>query len=286
MPSTTGGNSKEQLESTEDFSADTTATEQTQPSSNHTASTEPDANTGDNSHDAGTSRENALPIELNTEHQKTIAVDGEIDWYSFTTSEHESIYRVFVNPKVNNNPINGQTTFVLYDADGIKQKQLTLGYGESGYFDVYLPANSQYTVKVSAEYAVPVTGDYLLQITEKPMDAGIDQTTAKSLEIGSRHTGRVDSSMSDWYVFTFEKSGKYILEIHNIDTGCRIEANGLNELSGSVFSITVKNEDSGSRVFSVEAGEKIYVEIKPWSVNDADNANGTYIVLITEKEGP
>lgn len=286
--STANGNSKEQLESTEGFNADTTtATEQTQPSTNHTASTDTGTNTGDDTHDAGTSRENALPIELNTEHQKTIAVDGEIDWYGFTTSEHESIYRIFVNSKVNNNPINGKTTFALYDADGIKQKQLTLEYGTSGYFDIYLSANSQYTIKVSAEYTVPVTGDYLLQVTEKPIDAGVDQATAKSLEIGSRYTGRLDASLSDWYVFTFEKSGKYILALHNIDTGCRLEANGLDELSGFVFStsLTVKNEDSGSRVFSVEAGEKIYVEIKPWSANDADKANGTYIILIAEQEG-
>ena len=287
VPSTTNGNSEEQLESTEDFNENTTATEQTQPSSSHTASTDPDANTGDNSNDAGTSKEHALPIELNTEHKKTIAVDGEVDWYGFATAENDSIYRIFVNSKINGNPINGKTSFALYDADGIKQKELTIDYGESGYFDVYLSANSQYAVKVSAENTVPATGDYLLQVTEKLMDAGVDQTSAKSLEIGSRYTGRLDSSMSDWYVFTFEKSGKYILELHNIDTGCRLETNGFDEVSGYVFStsLTVKNEDSGSRVFTVEAGEKIYVEIKPWSVNDADKANGTYIVLITEQEG-
>lgn len=285
--SSTDGDSKGPLESTGDFKTDTTtATEQTQPSTNHTGSTDPDANIGGNSHDAGISRENALPIEINVEHQKTIAVDGEIDWYGFTTAENNSIYRIFVNSKINGNPINGKTTFALYDADGIKQKEHTLDYGASGYFDVYLSANSQYTVKISAENTVPVTGDYLLQVIEKPTDAGTDQATAKALEVGSRYTGRLDSSMSDWYVFTFEKSGKYILQLHNIDTGCRIEADGWDELSGFVFStsLTVKNEDSGSRIFSVEAGEKIYVEIKPWSVNDADKANGTYIVLITEQE--
>jgi hypothetical protein len=127
-------------------------------------------------------------------------------------------------------------------------------------------------------------GDYLLRVTEKPIDAGLDLNTAKPLRIGSQYTGKLDNSLADWYVFTFKNAGKYVLDFYNINVGCRVNINGFVKTNKSLFATTVKNEDTGSKEFNVEVGEKLYLEVKPWGVNEAEMANGSYIIKINEKE--
>ena len=233
--------------------------------------------------DAGISREKALPIQLDTEHIKSISVDGENDWYTITTGNTDAIYRFYVNAKINENPVHGKTTLALFNATGIKQKEITTNFGEHDYFDISLPTNTVYTVKVSAEHTVPAIGDYALCVSQKPCDAGVDQQSAMALCVDDVYTAKLDASLADWYVCTFSEDGRYTIDFHNIDIGCRVTVEGTRE-NRSLFSTTVKNEDSASRVINVKAGDQIYFTVEPWSVADAENANGTYIIGIAKEE--
>ena len=233
--------------------------------------------------DAGASRDQALPILLDTEYIKSIAVDKEVDWFAITTGPVDTIYRFYVNSKVNDNPVGGDTILALYDELGIKQDELRTDYGMSEYFDIFLPSNTTYTIKVSAEYTVPVTGDYLICVSQKTYDAGKDQQSATELHVGESYTAKLDSSFSDWYKCTFDESGRYKIELHNIDTGCRVQINGTRG-SASVFSTSAKNEDSAKSILTVNAGDYIYLEVEPWGVTDAEIANGIYILSIAREE--
>lgn len=215
------------------------------------------------------SRENARPIVLNTEYSETIEEDGIADWYRFVTKKEVSVYRLYI--RFDLGPYCPSLS--LYDKDGIKVKDLEVytSHNKEGFFDIYLNANEEYTVKVMS----PQTVDYVLYISDRACDVGIDIDSATEIAIGEKFFATVNSTLSDWFVFTAIEKGRYVITCHNIDVGAPIKCY-TNQDGRSTICIEAENENSFSNVITVEEGETVYIEVKSTKME----ANGKYILMI------
>ncbi len=213
--------------------------------------------------DSGISREDAVSLELGTEYIKTIETDGINEWFKVMTTENDSIYRFYVDSQINENPVNGRTALALYNANGIKIKNFSVEYTKDGFIDVCLDKGQEIFIKISVENTTSAKGDYLLSVTEHICDAGWNKENAVLLDLSTPHSGVLDTTVSDWYAYTFDQDGKCILDFHNIDVGATVEISLSKPDGGTITSTTwVENEESGTKTFSVAAGDTVYVEIK------------------------
>lgn len=213
------------------------------------------------------SRESAREVEVNQSYADIIEV-GAPDWYKFTTSENLSAYRLGLSGVRSSYSI----TVALYNKLGIKLEEFDLYFEEYDFLDLYLDADTEYFVKVYTEYN-DSDRVYELHISEMLCDAGIDQDNATALMLGSMHTAVLNSTLSDWYVFTVPEDRQYIVSLHNIDVGCTIQMNrdghGTNQAD---------NEDNCYTTFSGKEGQKVYIEVSAF--DDDPTANGNYIIEI------
>ena len=230
--------------------------------------------------DGGMTRKEAHPIALETAYDKTIEIQNLADWYKFTTTENNAVYRFTLDTQIGESLIHGYTDLTLYDADGIKIKECS-SFMDYDFFDILLEPSTDYFIRIQGENTINSIGDYRFSVSERICDAGTDHDSAAVLEYGKRYTGTINSTLSDWYQIEMPAAGKYIFKLHNIDTGARITVNGKKEpADADPFYSSLANEDSYSRSFHVKEGAVLYLEI----CSDAYNANGTYIFEILPEE--
>jgi len=231
--------------------------------------------------DGGMTRAEAHPIVLNTSYDKKIEIAGLPDWYSFTTTENQAVYRFYLDTEISESPINGFTDLTLYDIDGIKIKECSVN-SNSAIFDILLEPKTDYFIRILGDDYYTHTGDYRFFVSELICDAGTDIESATVLEYGERHTGQINSTLADWYQIEIPAAGKYVLKFHNIDTGVDVECRGyLNSESSRYCNLTIPNEDSRSSYsFSANQGDILYLKIYSTSYY----ANGTYIFEILPEE--
>ena len=222
--------------------------------------------------DGGRSRETAMPIELNTEYIKSIEIKNSVDWFKFTTTENYAVYRFYFNKKVNDSSAS-YICYSIFDHKGIKIEE---GAEHSGglNFDLYLEPNAVYYIKTDTGGSNS-TGDYKLSVSEIAGDAGFFKEDALPVESETEYTAVLDSTYSDWYVFTPKEDGEYKISIHNIDTGVYINA----YIDGTSGSISVNNESSKYTTVKANKEERIYIKFK---TDSNEYPNGTYIFEINK----
>ena len=228
------------------------------------------------------SRPEAYPIELNTPYDKIIEIPGLPDWYKFVTTDNLAVYRFSIDKKISESVISGNVTLTIYDTDGIKVYEFShISSDKTGYLDIYLNPGTEYYLKINGENDQYNIGDYRFSVSEQICDAGITREAALILKYGERHTGQINSTLSDWYQIEIPDTGDYIFKLHNIDTGADVQyLIYLNSSDYHLYSATVSNEDSSSRVLSFNQGDILYLKI----FSDSFAANGTYIFEILLRE--
>ena len=206
-------------------------------------------------------------ISLDMEYARSIEDGTREDCYSFTTSGHDAVYRLWLQS--GKGPY--RTSLILHDDAGFKVAEFDAypSTSQEAFADLYLSANKQYTFTVSAAQAV----DYKVCVSERICDAGKDQDSATEISLGVQHSAIANSTLSDWYVFVAPKTGKYILTFHNIDVGAAIKCDGLT------YWGTAQNGDNHSVRFNADENDPIYFEIYSKQME----ANGNYVIEIVEQ---
>ena len=232
--------------------------------------------------DGGLTRTEALPIDLDTRYDKVIEIPQLPDWYSITTTANQSVYRFALDKNVSESVISYDLYLTLYDADGIMIREISSSNNNIGFMDIILSPETQYYIRINGLNYETSIGDYAFKVSERICDAGTSSETASELKIGSRHTGQINSTLSDWYKYEITETGTYTLAVHNIDTGEKISCNLYkNEVSSSITSFSADNEESRSATFSAAAGDTVYLQI----FSEKYAANRTYIFEINMEEG-
>ncbi len=229
--------------------------------------------------DGGMTRAEAHPITLNTSYDKKLEIAELPDWYSFTTTENQAVYRFYLNTEISESPIRGFTDLTLYDVDGIKIKECSVS-SNAEFFDILLQPKTKYYIRIGGNHNVG-TGDYRFYVSELICDAGTSRNSALALKYGERHTGQINSTLSDWYQIEIPDTGDHVFKLHNIDTGADVKCQiYLNSSNSYMFSSNASNEDSSSRSFSLKQGDILYLKI----FSESFAANGTYIFEILPEE--
>ena len=264
-------NEKIQYENT---ATDSKETEPTSLSHSDTQTTYVD----DETEQDGLTKDSAWVIDLNTEYVATMVRDYQKHWFVLFTTDKDVIYRVFIDPDVNDSYIMESIEIAVYDEIGIKVQEETTSYGNESFFDIFLTPNTKYYIRVYAKNFYQSSGDYMMWVQEMPRDPATvtEKEAAFPMEIGQEYVGTLNSSFSNWYSCVFTEGGQYSLVIHNIDVGCTMYIKERASERQSLFSGYVENENSNAISFEVDSGDKICIEISPGQ----DTANGRYILKV------
>lgn len=222
------------------------------------------------------SRNNACEISFDTEYSGYLESNDVADWYKITTSNNKSAYRFWMTSDAENHGYYSDLLYMnIFDNKGIKIQEISIREDcRERFCDIYLDKNSEYTVKIYGNHIIN-DGNYKFYISEKESDAGTNKDDAKEITVGEEYSATMDTTLSDWYVFTADE-GRYKLSLHNIDVGEEIVA-FIYKNGRTLVGAGAKNEDSGVCEFPINSpDEDIHIEIK----TDELNANGTYILLI------
>lgn len=246
--------------------------------------------TNDNNVDSGLvsgeDTPNYTPSEEFTFNKTYIrAIDGALNYdkIDFFTVSDPCDYRVHLKTKLSDKPLTGNITLTMYDERGITVATQSVQpyYGNSGYCDEFkvdftLDPSKKHTLKISGDQ---LEGDYQIALLTLERDAGINEDSATPISLDEETTAVMNSTLPDWFVFTAPESGKYEITIHNINVGARLEVRGSQGASG-LFSAYAGNETTKESSFFVREGEQVLIKVAPQD----DEANGTYILLITKAE--
>ena len=226
----------------------------------------------------GLSKESAWKIETNGEYVGTMTNATQKHWMSFVTSDRDVVYRIHLDPNVNDSYILDTVKIAIYSERGIQIKEESAEYGEAAFFDILLTKNTKYYLRVYIEHLSKASGDYMVCVEEIARDPAVaeDKSGAFAILTGNEYTGTLNTTFSNWYVCEISETGSYTFTIHNVDVGCTVDFNGQNDSGGSLFYFWAYTESSQSIDFNAKAGEKIYIEISPRD----DTANGEYIFSI------
>ena len=208
----------------------------------------------------------------------------EAIWYKFSTSSNISVYRISILPvDASTNTIFPYLTVAVYDPVGIKLEEFDIwSNDEYGFLDLELKPNTEYFVKINLGGRFDY-GAYEMIVSEMVCDAGLDKENATNLVLGEQSVAKLDSTLSDWYVFQVPQDGEYTYTIHNIDVGCEIYFSKQQPRSAGE-GMYVANEDNYSgTIRSVQKDEQVYFEIYPHGKNP--KANGQYIIVVEKTEG-
>lgn len=223
-------------------------------------------------------REKAWAITLDQPQTDVCDASGS-RWYKFITSEGISACRISVAPiDAPTNMLFPYVNVALYNSTGIKLEEFDAwSDDEYDFIDLYLAENTEYFVKVSLGGRFEV-GNYEICISSKACDAGIDKESATELILGEQYSAKIDSTLSDWYVFKIPEPGEYRYTIHNIDVGCDMYFSKQQPRSAGE-GMSIENEDNYSgKISNMQEGELVYFEI--YAYNNNPEANGGYIIII------
>lgn len=213
------------------------------------------------------SRSTAQELVLNQEYQEVIEEGGVPDWYCFQTTEHLSVYRIWMQSELGPYYINVR----LYDEVGLVVDEFDVypSHDKEDFLDLYLKAGEKYAIKVSAADIV----DYRICVSERVCDAGTDQDSATEILLNQQHFAIANSTLDDWYMFEAPEEGIYVVTCHNIDVGAPIKG------EGSGFWGTAEHEDHFAHGLQLRKGEQVCFRI----YSTRAEANGTYMIEITSE---
>lgn len=225
----------------------------------------------------GLSRATAYTIDLNMQYSMTMEKGKQENWFCFITGNEKAVYRISVNPIINDTPIMSYMRVAIYGENNIKIDD-TSAQREEGFIDLLLSSNTKYYLKVSSNEDNFSTGDYGFYVLELPCDeaTGTDKASAISIEAEKDYTGVLTSTLSNWYVL--DEPGQYTFILHNTNVGCKIEYSGIvYPGNGALFSGWVKSDESSfEHQFTLAEHTKLYIEIKAVD----KTANGQYLFSI------
>lgn len=272
-PTTDNGSSSGSMSSSTNKPSGENVTSETVPTTNNDSISEIET---DHIED-GLSRATAYTIDLNMQYSMTMEKGKQENWFCFVTGDEKAVYRVSLNPIINDAPIMDNVKFAIYGENNIKINDASTQRKE-GFIDLLLSSNTKYYLKVSSNDDYFSTGDYGFYVLELPCDeaTGTDKTAAISIEAGKEYTGVLTSTISNWYVL--DEPGQYTFILYNTNVGCKIEYRAIVYPSNAgYFSGWVKpDESSYEHRFTLAEHTKLYIEIKTTD----KTANGEYLFLI------
>ena len=133
----------------------------------------------------------------------------------------------------------------------------------------------QYTVKLS-RYRDDRNGYYQMSVVEKICDAGLQQSEAVPLEIDKTFYGTADTSVAEWYVYTFTEADTYTLKLTNNNIDTTVYATVYDPLGTELGSIDAYKNDSSERSLEIAAGTVLYVKISRYR----SEKFGNYALLV------
>lgn len=149
--------------------------------------------------DCPDTKNTSVSRELNTTYNQSLDGAGDVDWFSFTTSDSSnSTYRLTAK----NNTNSSYFFFEIYSAEGeLVSKISYLGAQGEESSDAKLPANTTYYLQVYASGSV--YGNYAFSITDIPDDTFDVKESATKLEINKCYDRSLEVSNDvDWFSFT------------------------------------------------------------------------------------
>jgi hypothetical protein len=225
----------------------------------------------------GLSRATAYAIDLDMEYSMTMEKGKQTNWFYFVTSQEKAVYRISVDPVINDTPIMASMRVVIYGEDNIKIDDIYI-HKEEGFLDIILLPKTKYYLKVFVDESHISTGNYGFYVFKLPCDeaTGMNKDAAIPIEAGKDYSGILTSTVSNWYVL--DEPGMYTFILHNIDVGCMIEYGGVGEPGNAGhFSGYVKPDESSlEHRFYLSEYTTLYIEIKASN----KTANGHYIFSI------
>lgn len=237
----------------------------------------------------GASRETAISVTLNTTYTCNLNSESDVLWCKFKTGSKKAVHRLMLTPNIAKEDIDRSrginVSMGVYDSMGILLKEINIAYfgGDPGYLDMSLNTDAEYYIK----YALNKTEDNVeysisLQADERPCDVDIAIENATALTLGQKYEAVLDSTFPEYFVFTPEKGGQYMVTLHNINTGTDIDiyCGTKADMNYNGWSASAKNENRTSYGLYLSAGYPHYFKV----YTNKYETNGKYIIVVEEKK--
>lgn len=243
--------------------------------------------------DAGSTKATATNIpEFGTEYVSELSVDGEEDWFKFTTLPDDAYYTyTFKNYNMYGYDLGevGNSTYspniYLYDT---YLQQIICSYNSSTR-NLKLEPNTVYYIKVKHEGYKMKTGNYSITLDYKYDVEENDMQNAFPLSLNSENIQSLDGwGDVDWFKFTTKNAGEYEIMFKNHD----MPYYNYGEIGDSlkapnIFVYDVESREithgynSCTRVLTLEANTTYYVKVVIGNGKSKDVGN--YSINITDK---
>ncbi len=216
---------------------------------------------------------NATSIQLNEKIQKTAIADRSKKYdetLSFMTTGNDSFYRIHFE----NSTFNGQLSFELYDANGMKDSQTKRSARVSNekYLSIKLEENQMYYIRV---YSISKNeeGDYYLTVDELVDDAADEGEDALTKVINEKHSGRLETTKDkDWYRFVAPENGLYVIDVWNSSSQNSMYITRYNEDLIKKEKRNISKSKKRSVGIELSKGEVCYLEFKEFSTIKEPNS--------------
>lgn len=208
--------------------------------------------------DAGMKQEEAFYADLGVQYTKSFDIIDICDWFRFIATGNYATYQF----SMKNNSVNTTLYLTVFDEYNTELGSVSAHKGNSCILDLELPADREYTVKISrSQYEGGACGNYQISISEMICDAGLRQAEAFPLPLNEPFQGTVDTSFAEWYVYEFTENKSYTLELINNNINTTVYAYAYDELGTELWGISAWKNGTAEKSFDVSAGTRLYVKI-------------------------
>lgn len=223
--------------------------------------------------DAGADKTNAFLSDLDTLYTKSFESRYIEDWFTFTATDNYATYQF----SLINNSINDRVYLTVYDEYDTMLGEISAWANESALLDLLLSPNKKYTIKFSRYYGDKL-GNYQFSILEMYCDGGKNKEEAFALNIGETYNKIADTSLEEWYSYTFTETGVYTLTLTNNNVDTTVYATVYDVLGTELGSVHANKSDTTQESLEIQAGTVLYIKITRYD----EWRFGNYTMTVTE----
>lgn len=206
--------------------------------------------------DAGVDKAGAFYVDLDVQNIKSQESRYIDDWFRFTTTNSYATYQF----SLTNNSIDSSLYLTVYDTFDTKLGEIHAYAGETTLLDLALDANKDYWIKVTPYYG-DKAGFYQFSISEMYCDGGKTKEQAMNLALGMPYNKAADTSLEEWFCYTFTETGTYTLTFTNNNIDTALYANVYDVLGTDLGRLQANNSKTEEHSMEIAAGTVLYIKI-------------------------